>query len=75
MPIIREETGLAMSSRNSYLSEDERKAALSLSRGLKKAEAAYSSGEKSADKLKQVVIDEIKKSCHLKLMYYIKKTF
>ena len=61
MPIIREETGLAMSSRNSYLSEDERKAALSLSRGLKKAEAAYSSGEKSADKLKQVVIDEIKK--------------
>ena len=39
-PIIREEDGLAKSSRNTYLSEDERQAALVLSRSLKIGKAA-----------------------------------
>ena len=59
VPIVREESGLARSSRNAYLSEAEKTAALVLSRSLKKAEAAYKAGEKSVEALKQVVRNEI----------------
>lgn len=45
-PIIRETDGLAMSSRNVYLSEDERKDALALYRALQKAEKMIGEGER-----------------------------
>lgn len=59
VPIVREESGLARSSRNAYLSPEEKQAALVLSRSLKKAEEAYKAGEISVEALKNIVRNEI----------------
>ena len=51
MPIVREADGLAMSSRNRYLSPEERERALALSRSLQIARTAMADGERDADTL------------------------
>jgi pantoate--beta-alanine ligase len=50
-PIVREPDGLALSSRNIYLSTEERKQALVLSRAIGKVAALAAEGERSADVL------------------------
>lgn len=50
-PIIRDDDGLALSSRNRYLSESERASALSISRGLREAAKRVADGERDADQL------------------------
>ncbi|KAK9729200.1 pantoate-beta-alanine ligase [Basidiobolus ranarum] len=59
-PIVREEDGLALSSRNRYLTQEERSYAVILYKGLLAAKDAYSSGIKDAKKLIEIAQDVIK---------------
>lgn len=58
-PIVREEDGLAKSSRNTYLNEEERRAALILSQSLKGARASLETGERRAEVLIQSITEKI----------------
>ncbi len=61
VPIVREESGLALSSRNNYLTAEERKAAAVLHRALSQARSAYEEGEHSGGRLIEIARATIEK--------------
>ena len=68
-PIIREADGLAKSSRNTYLNDEERKAALCLSRSLSIGRELIENGEHSAEAVKAAIRAEIEKEPLAKIDY------
>lgn len=68
-PIVREKDGLAKSSRNTYLSETEREAALVLNRALLKGREAIEGGERDALAVKKIITEVIKQEPLAKIDY------
>jgi pantoate--beta-alanine ligase len=62
LPIVREDDGLAMSSRNAYLSNDERAQAAVLNQALRMAEKMYEEGGRDAGAIRDAVISHIKRA-------------
>lgn len=68
-PIVRESDGLAKSSRNTYLNEQERQAALVLSRSLAVGKALIEAGETDAQAVREAIAQEIEKEPMAKIDY------
>ncbi len=68
-PIVRDDDGLALSSRNAYFDPEQRRAALSLFRGLSRARARFDAGERDAERLKQEIRAEVETEPRARIDY------
>ncbi|RME19860.1 MAG: pantoate--beta-alanine ligase, partial [Deltaproteobacteria bacterium] len=69
MPTVREEDGLAMSSRNSYLTEEQRRQATAVFRGLRKAQRECEGGERDSAELVACVLDILRSERDIEVEY------
>lgn len=69
-PIVREADGLALSSRNVYLSADDRAAAPLIHKSLRAVAAAHAAGEHDAEKLAQIGLAVLAQSERIKPQYW-----
>lgn len=69
VPTVREESGLAISSRNAYLSDEERQNASIIYQALREAKLAFKDGERNGAKLAQIVQDKIESEPSARIDY------
>lgn len=70
-PLVREDSGLALSSRNKYLSEQEKQKALSISKTLFAIKDAYKVGIKETKKLFDLAITSLDKDVELEYLEFV----
>jgi pantoate--beta-alanine ligase len=69
LPTVREDSGLAISSRNLYLSTEEQQSASVIHRGLTKAKEVFKKGERHAGKLEEIVRTTIESEPRVRVDY------
>jgi pantoate--beta-alanine ligase len=69
LPIVRDPDGLALSSRNAYLSAEDRRAALALPGALKKAREMFGKGLANAVEIKKIIRLELEKNQMIEIEY------